>query len=156
MKTLRQELSADGRLDILDRVMSYRGGYSQEASQVSCGVPIRLLNHISLQDRRRIEREAFSGNLLGIVATNALELGVDIGVLDAVIMLGFPMGGLASFVSAFTRQVHAKSHTFRGNKRDERDAAREMRLPSSSQTHCPWINITYTIPRSYSIVRRVT
>ncbi|TFK81693.1 DEAD/H helicase [Polyporus arcularius HHB13444] len=78
MKTLRQELSADGRLDILDRVMSYRGGYSQE-------------------DRRRIEREAFSGNLLGIVATNALELGVDIGVLDAVIMLGFPMGGLASF-----------------------------------------------------------
>ncbi|RPD79912.1 P-loop containing nucleoside triphosphate hydrolase protein [Lentinus tigrinus ALCF2SS1-7] len=78
MKALRQELSADGRLDILDRVMSYRGGYSQE-------------------DRRRIEREAFSGNLLGIVATNALELGVDIGVLDAVIMLGFPMGGLASF-----------------------------------------------------------
>ncbi|KAI0637127.1 DEAD/H helicase [Trametes polyzona] len=78
MKALRQELTADGRIDILERVMSYRGGYSQE-------------------DRRRIEREAFSGNLLGIVATNALELGVDIGVLDAVIMLGFPMGGLASF-----------------------------------------------------------
>ncbi|KAH9951273.1 DEAD/H helicase [Amylocystis lapponica] len=78
MKTLRAELTAEGRLDILDRVMSYRGGYSQH-------------------DRRRIEKEAFSGNLLGIVATNALELGVDIGVLDAVIMLGFPMGGLASF-----------------------------------------------------------
>ena len=42
------------------------------------------------QDRRRIEREAFSGALLGIIATNALELGVDIGALDAVIMLGFP------------------------------------------------------------------
>ena len=42
------------------------------------------------QDRRRIEQDAFSGNLLGIIATNALELGVDIGVLDAVIMLGFP------------------------------------------------------------------
>ncbi|KAI0670538.1 DEAD/H helicase [Trametes maxima] len=78
MKALRQELTAEGRLDILERVMSYRGGYSQE-------------------DRRRIEREAFSGHLLGIVATNALELGVDIGVLDAVIMLGFPIGGLASF-----------------------------------------------------------
>lgn len=52
----------------------------------------------TLQDRRRIEREAFSGSLLGIVATNALELGVDIGVLDAVIMLGFPVT-LASFVS---------------------------------------------------------
>ncbi|EMD38568.1 hypothetical protein CERSUDRAFT_82843 [Gelatoporia subvermispora B] len=78
MRTLRAELTAEGRLDILDRVMAYRGGYSQ-------------------QDRRRIEKEAFTGNLLGIVATNALELGVDIGVLDAVIMLGFPMGGIASF-----------------------------------------------------------
>lgn len=44
-----------------------------------------------LQDRRRIEQDAFSGALLGIVATNALELGIDIGALDAVIMLGFPM-----------------------------------------------------------------
>lgn len=52
-----------------------------------------------LKDRRRIEKEAFEGNLLGIVATNALELGVDIGVLDAVMMFGFPRGGLASFVS---------------------------------------------------------
>jgi DEAD/DEAH box helicase domain-containing protein len=79
MKTLRQELSAEGRIDILERVMSYRGGYSPE-------------------DRRKIEREAFSGNLLGLVATNALELGIDIGTLDAVIMLGFPFG-IASFVS---------------------------------------------------------
>jgi hypothetical protein len=31
MKTLRTELGAEGRLDILSRVMSYRGGYSQEA-----------------------------------------------------------------------------------------------------------------------------
>jgi ATP-dependent helicase YprA (DUF1998 family) len=50
-----------------------------------------------LQDRRKIEHEAFSGNLLGIIATNALELGVDIGTLDAVIVLGFPFG-LASLV----------------------------------------------------------
>ncbi|THH32983.1 hypothetical protein EUX98_g1174 [Antrodiella citrinella] len=78
MKALRTELTAEGRLDILQRVMAYRGGYSP-------------------QDRRRIEQEAFSGHLLGIVATNALELGVDIGVLDAVIMLGFPLGGIASY-----------------------------------------------------------
>jgi DEAD/DEAH box helicase domain-containing protein len=52
----------------------------------------------SEQDRRKIEQQAFSGQLLGIVATNALELGVDIGVLDAVIMLGFPVS-IASFVS---------------------------------------------------------
>ena len=50
------------------------------------------------QDRRRIEKEAFEGRLLGIVATNALELGVDIGTLDGVMMFGFPRGGIASFV----------------------------------------------------------
>jgi DEAD/DEAH box helicase domain-containing protein len=50
------------------------------------------------QDRRKIEQEAFSGNLLGIIATNALELGVDIGSLDAVIMLGFPIS-IASLVN---------------------------------------------------------
>ncbi|KAG6833473.1 hypothetical protein H0H87_006045 [Tephrocybe sp. NHM501043] len=48
------------------------------------------------KDRRQIEQDAFNGRLLGIVATNALELGVDIGALDAVIMLGFPIT-LASF-----------------------------------------------------------
>jgi hypothetical protein len=51
------------------------------------------------KDRRSIERDAFNGRLLGIISTNALELGVDIGVLDAVIMLGFP-STIASFVSA--------------------------------------------------------
>ena len=35
--------------------------------------------------------------MLGIVAMNALELGVDISTLDAVIMLGFPFG-IANFV----------------------------------------------------------
>ena len=32
----------------------------------------------------------FNGELLGIIATNALELGVDIGSLDAVLMVGVP------------------------------------------------------------------
>ncbi|EXJ74837.1 DEAD/DEAH box helicase domain-containing protein [Cladophialophora psammophila CBS 110553] len=52
-------------------VMGYRGGYSA-------------------QDRRRIESEMFGGKLMGIVATTALELGVDIGSLDAVVTMGFP------------------------------------------------------------------
>ncbi|KAG8705623.1 hypothetical protein FRC09_002843, partial [Ceratobasidium sp. 395] len=73
MKTVRTELTSEGRTDILAKVKAYRGGYSQK-------------------DRRNIEHEAFSGNLLGIIATNALELGVDIGTLDAVIVLGFPFG----------------------------------------------------------------
>ncbi|KAF8810709.1 DEAD/H helicase [Phlegmacium glaucopus] len=71
MKTVKADLSDEGRQDILERVRSYRGGYTPE-------------------DRRKIEHEAFSGQLLGIIATNALELGIDIGVLDAVLMLGFP------------------------------------------------------------------
>ncbi|KAF8350877.1 P-loop containing nucleoside triphosphate hydrolase protein [Amanita rubescens] len=66
MKSLRADLSSESRYDILER------------------------------ERRRIEQEAFNGHLLGIIATNALELGVDIGVLDTVIMLGFPMS-IASF-----------------------------------------------------------
>jgi len=56
-----------------------------------------------------IEREAFSGNVLGLIATNALELGVDIGVLDAVIMLGFPLS-IASFVGGIN--VTHRYHTY--------------------------------------------
>ncbi|MCL0058994.1 hypothetical protein M1O57_00955 [Dehalococcoidia bacterium] len=37
-----------------------------------------------------IERELFKGKLLGAVATTALELGVDIGRLDATILTGYP------------------------------------------------------------------
>ncbi|TPX58451.1 hypothetical protein PhCBS80983_g03109 [Powellomyces hirtus] len=62
---------------LVPKVMSYRGGYTPE-------------------DRREIERKMFRGDLLCIVATNALELGVDIGSLDAVIHLGFPFN-LASY-----------------------------------------------------------
>jgi DEAD/DEAH box helicase domain-containing protein len=68
---VKQELQDLGRGDCMARVMGYRGGYTA-------------------QDRRRIESEMFEGKLMGIVATTALELGVDIGSLDAVITVGFP------------------------------------------------------------------
>jgi DEAD/DEAH box helicase domain-containing protein len=45
--------------------------------------------------RREIERKLAEGELLGVSATNALELGIDIGLLDAVISVGFP-GTVAS------------------------------------------------------------
>jgi DEAD/DEAH box helicase domain-containing protein len=45
--------------------------------------------------RREIEQRLFAGDLLGVSATNALELGIDVGRLDAVISVGFP-GTVAS------------------------------------------------------------
>ena len=45
--------------------------------------------------RREIERRLVEGDLLGVSATNALELGIDVGLLDCVICVGFP-GTVAS------------------------------------------------------------
>jgi DEAD/DEAH box helicase domain-containing protein len=47
------------------------------------------------QQRREIERRLSEGDLLGVSATNALELGIDVGLLDVVISVGFP-GTVAS------------------------------------------------------------
>lgn len=71
IRAVRAEALSLDKGEIAPRIMGYRGGYAS-------------------QDRRRIEKEMFEGKLLGIVATNALELGVDIGTLDAVITVGFP------------------------------------------------------------------
>jgi DEAD/DEAH box helicase domain-containing protein len=47
------------------------------------------------QQRREIERRLVEGELLGVTATDALELGIDIGLLDCAISVGFP-GTVAS------------------------------------------------------------
>lgn len=77
MREIRHMLKLISREDLLSDVMSYRGGYS-------------------LQDRRAIESQMFSGNLKVVISTNALELGIDIGVLDCVLVCGFPLS-LANF-----------------------------------------------------------
>ncbi|CAG8935277.1 unnamed protein product [Penicillium salamii] len=71
LQAVRNEFDRLGRCEVGKMVMGYRGGYSP-------------------QDRRQIEKEMFEGKLMGIVATSALELGVDIGSLDAVVTMGFP------------------------------------------------------------------
>ena len=47
------------------------------------------------RERRQIEQELFTGQLLGVVATTALELGIDIGDLEATVLTGYP-GSIAS------------------------------------------------------------
>lgn len=47
------------------------------------------------RERREIEQRLFSGELLGVISTSALELGVDIGGLDCCILCGYP-GSIAS------------------------------------------------------------
>ncbi len=64
------------RSPFADRVRAYRGGY--------------LPN-----ERREIEQDLFQGRLRGVAATNALELGVDIGSLDVAVLVHYP-GTVAS------------------------------------------------------------
>jgi DEAD/DEAH box helicase domain-containing protein len=59
-----------------DRLSPYRAGYTPE-------------------QRREIERKLLAGDLLAVTATDALELGIDVGLLDCVISVGFP-GTVAS------------------------------------------------------------
>ncbi len=61
---------------LAEQIKPYRAGYLPE-------------------DRRQIERELFDGHLLGVVATTALELGIDVGDLEATVLAGYP-GSIAS------------------------------------------------------------
>jgi DEAD/DEAH box helicase domain-containing protein len=62
--------------DLGRRISPYRAGYT-------------------VRERREIEGRLFRGELLGVVSTNALELGVDVGYLDAAVCCGYP-GSVAS------------------------------------------------------------
>ena len=68
----KKDLGSDRKhAHLAAHVSSYRGGYTKE-------------------ERRLIESQLFGGSLLGVTATCALELGVDVGMLDCTLHMGFP------------------------------------------------------------------
>jgi DEAD/DEAH box helicase domain-containing protein len=71
-----------------------RQALAREAPQLASLVKSYRAGYLP-QERRQIEQELFNGQLLGVTATNALELGVDVGSLDATILVGYP-GTIAS------------------------------------------------------------
>jgi DEAD/DEAH box helicase domain-containing protein len=63
------------------RISSYRAGFLPE-------------------ERRSIERKLFSGELLGVISTSALELGIDVGNLDVCLLVGYPGSQVATWQRA--------------------------------------------------------
>ena len=88
-KFVRLRLEDAGRGDLADRIAPYRAGYTPS-------------------QRREIERRLAEGELLAVVATSALELGIDVGELDAAICVTFP-GTVASL-----RQMWGRAGRRRG------------------------------------------
>jgi DEAD/DEAH box helicase domain-containing protein len=83
-RRLRTLLFAKSRkaAELIHRFTADRLGDSSQLSPYRAGY--------TPAQRREIEQRLSAGELLGVSATNALELGIDVGLLDAVVSVGFP------------------------------------------------------------------
>ena len=80
---IKEILQKRGREDLVDKVSPYRSGYTPE-------------------ERREIEFKIMTRNVLAVISTSALELGIDIGELDCCVLVGYP-GTLAQVWQRFGR-----------------------------------------------------
>jgi len=80
---VKELLKKKGREDLVDKVSPYRSGYKPE-------------------ERREIEFKVMTRNVLSVISTSALEMGIDIGEIEGCILLGYP-GTLAQLWQRFGR-----------------------------------------------------
>lgn len=108
-------LSHSEKPHLATKIESYRGGYSME-------------------ERRKIEQRLFQDELLGVVGTNALELGVDIGGIDLTLHCGYP--------SSYASLLQQAGRAGRGKVRlDRASCAVVVCFNSPSEQHM-WRNPT--------------
>ncbi len=100
---IRDILEKRGREDLKEKVSPYRSGYTPH-------------------ERREIEFKIMTKNILAVISTSALELGIDIGELDCCILLGYP-GTLAQVWQRFGRagRRDRKAYNFLFPKRNALD-----------------------------------